>query len=657
MKKLFFLLLLPTILFAQTPTRNPAGFLTDSGTIAPSAILEARSTTKGFLAPRMTTTQRNAISSPATSLLIFNTTTGQYEYWDGSAWTSFGGKFLKLTGTETGVPMTGDIEVQDHADGDFKLYNDYSRLLFTSQTTVLGSQDPDGINGTASVEFGGGYQSLGAFNFDFSKFSTFTLYFDKIDIGESGNSAFKGLDGGAYWGANYTDNTYTQKKYVDDAIAAITPTTPGLNDVLLVSNTSAENINLVSGGASTTLQPAAILLESTTTDTQAVVDAESGVTIVNTLSNPVVQLTYNGDAGQILVTNDSGTRLTTIDPTSIETDTVKLHNDAIGVEGTLDVNNITASRAWEMPDNDGTVLTDSSIAADVTFNSLRLDGQTASTVAIFDGVKNLVSASTATYPSLTELSYGKGVTSAIQTQLNAKEPAISGTGFVYSASGTKSVVSDTGTGNVVRDTAPSLSGLVTHAGGTLTGASAATMFQSMTGTFNGTGIFKGIFMNVTNTASNSQSRLIDLQTGGNSRFNVSVGGDAYASNSITAGAYVEAGTTAFVSWTGRSRIYSPANGDFRLTNTAGTDFGKLQFGGSTSSFPAVKRNAATLEIKLADDSEFAAVQTLYDRFGAGSPEGIVTAPVSAVYHRTDGGAGTSLYVKESGTGNTGWVAK
>ncbi len=42
--------------------------------------------------------------------------------------------------------------------------------------------------------------------------------------------------------------------------------------------------------------------------------------------------------------------------------------------------------------------------------------------------------------------------------------------------------------------------------------------------------------------------------------------------------------------------------------------------------------------------------------GAGSPEGIVTAPVGAVYRRTDGTAGTTLYVKESGAGNTGWVA-
>lgn len=43
--------------------------------------------------------------------------------------------------------------------------------------------------------------------------------------------------------------------------------------------------------------------------------------------------------------------------------------------------------------------------------------------------------------------------------------------------------------------------------------------------------------------------------------------------------------------------------------------------------------------------------------GAGTPEGVVAAPVGSLYTRTDGGAGTTLYVKESGTGNTGWVAK
>jgi hypothetical protein len=43
--------------------------------------------------------------------------------------------------------------------------------------------------------------------------------------------------------------------------------------------------------------------------------------------------------------------------------------------------------------------------------------------------------------------------------------------------------------------------------------------------------------------------------------------------------------------------------------------------------------------------------------GSGSPETNISAPVGSLYMRTDGGAGTSLYVKESGTGNTGWVAK
>lgn len=43
--------------------------------------------------------------------------------------------------------------------------------------------------------------------------------------------------------------------------------------------------------------------------------------------------------------------------------------------------------------------------------------------------------------------------------------------------------------------------------------------------------------------------------------------------------------------------------------------------------------------------------------GAGTPEGVVTAPVGSLFTRTDGGAGTTLYVKQSGTGNTGWAAK
>jgi len=54
------------------------------------------------------------------------------------------------------------------------------------------------------------------------------------------------------------------------------------------------------------------------------------------------------------------------------------------------------------------------------YGGWNFDGATANTIASFGASKTLTSLDTATYPSLTELSYVKGVTSAIQTQLNAK---------------------------------------------------------------------------------------------------------------------------------------------------------------------------------------------------------------------------------------------
>jgi hypothetical protein len=58
------------------------------GTISPntSAKVEIVSTTQGFLPPRMTTVQRNAIVSPAIGLVIFNTTTNCLNFYIGSGW-------------------------------------------------------------------------------------------------------------------------------------------------------------------------------------------------------------------------------------------------------------------------------------------------------------------------------------------------------------------------------------------------------------------------------------------------------------------------------------------------------------------------------------------------------------------------------------------
>lgn len=58
---------------------------------AASAILDASSTTKGFLKPRMTTTQRNAISSPATGLEVYDTDLKKSYYYNATAWKPIGG--------------------------------------------------------------------------------------------------------------------------------------------------------------------------------------------------------------------------------------------------------------------------------------------------------------------------------------------------------------------------------------------------------------------------------------------------------------------------------------------------------------------------------------------------------------------------------------
>jgi hypothetical protein len=54
-----------------------------------SAILQADSTTKGFLPPRMTTTQKNAISSPAAGLVVYDTTDNKHYGYDGTTWNAF----------------------------------------------------------------------------------------------------------------------------------------------------------------------------------------------------------------------------------------------------------------------------------------------------------------------------------------------------------------------------------------------------------------------------------------------------------------------------------------------------------------------------------------------------------------------------------------
>lgn len=88
-------------------------------------------------------------------------------------------------------------------------------------------------------------------------------------------------------------------------------------------------------------------------------------------------------------------------------------------------------------------------------------------------------------------------------------------------------------------------------------------------------------------------------------------GGLYATGPITSTSDVQSGgnngfwltnPAAFLLWTGRSSISSPANGNIKMQNQAGNDFGLLQLGGTTSSFPALKKSGTGLASRLADDS-------------------------------------------------------
>lgn len=51
------------------------------------------------------------------------------------------------------------------------------------------------------------------------------------------------------------------------------------------------------------------------------------------------------------------------------------------------------------------------------------------------------------------------------------------------------------------------------------------------------------------------------------------------------------------------------------------------------------------------------VRNVFAYYGTGTPEAVVTAPIGSLYIASGGGASTTLYVKTSGAGNTGWTAK
>ncbi len=96
------------------------------GTSTPdtSALLDIASTDKGILIPRMTTVQRNAIASPATGLMVYDTNLMGFWYYNGTAWQPVGGPddTWKMYGN-TGTNSTHFLGTADDQPMRFRLNN------------------------------------------------------------------------------------------------------------------------------------------------------------------------------------------------------------------------------------------------------------------------------------------------------------------------------------------------------------------------------------------------------------------------------------------------------------------------------------------------------------------------------------------------------
>ena len=161
---------------------------------------------------------------------------------------------------------------------------------------------------------------------------------------------------------------------------------------------------------------------------------------------------------------------------------------------------------------DGTIEGDAAL----TFNTstdvlstggLNLSGLTASQIAATDGSKNIQSLSTATYPSLTELSYVKGTTSSIQTQITAKPTISSGAGTPGST--------PTKVGDIYIDTTNDVSYLAT--------GTASSADWTETGSGGGNNYFNNQFIDQSGGTSDTYGVLAGSVNSSNALFTVSEG--------------------------------------------------------------------------------------------------------------------------------------
>ena len=100
------LIFIAIIMIASYSLTAQVAITTDSSSADASAMLDVQSTVKGFLPPRMTEANRDAISNPAEGLIVYNTTTHKPNFYNGTSWMNYDGTYAEVV---VGVSYQGGI--------------------------------------------------------------------------------------------------------------------------------------------------------------------------------------------------------------------------------------------------------------------------------------------------------------------------------------------------------------------------------------------------------------------------------------------------------------------------------------------------------------------------------------------------------------------
>ena len=115
-------LLLIMILGTHISVSAQVGINGDGSSADASSMLDVKATDKGMLIPRLTSTQRDNISSPATGLMIYNSTNSQFEFYDGSSWGGVASYTRNNSTISANTTLTGTDDLTAHITGAYDIY-------------------------------------------------------------------------------------------------------------------------------------------------------------------------------------------------------------------------------------------------------------------------------------------------------------------------------------------------------------------------------------------------------------------------------------------------------------------------------------------------------------------------------------------------------